>query len=245
MAHGTPDYGVTAGALTTHQLTDVGELAARLGSPDTYDRRGDVVWWDDAECGATKWSSTLVGANASFGTDTTRARNGRTSYKLRPGDAINNSALMYHRQPIPRVSRLGLECSFSLTGEVRQLTFSMSMNAGTTADDWKVRWDGATQKLQYWTFGLVYVDFATNVGLYFDTNLFHTAKLVVDAVNHKYHRFILDGITYDMSAFLPNGQAIVASPHLYVEIREDTLAAVPTGTYIDDIIITQNEPANP
>ena len=245
MPHGTPDYGVTAGIRTTHQMLDLGELAGRLGSPITHDRRGDVMWWDDAECGATKWSSSLTGVGASFGTDTTRARNGRVSYKLRPGNAINDIAQMYRRQPIPVVSRLGLECSFSITGEARQLTFYMSLNAGTTADEWKVRWDSALSQLQYWTAGQVYTVFASNVTLYEDPTLFHTAKLVVDPVNHLYHRFILDGTTYDMHTLLPRGLGVVASPHLYVELREDTLAAVPTGTYIDDIILTQNEPANP
>jgi len=55
VAHGTPDWGVTAGARTVYQMTDLGELAVRLGSIVTHDRRGDVIFLEDFEEGMGRW----------------------------------------------------------------------------------------------------------------------------------------------------------------------------------------------
>ena len=88
MAHGTPDWGVTAGAVTTYQVTDLGELAVRLGSPISHDRRGDVIWWDDFECTLNKWQTVANGAGSSVALSDARARNGRYSALLISGSAV-------------------------------------------------------------------------------------------------------------------------------------------------------------
>jgi hypothetical protein len=245
MAHGTPDYGVTAGAVTTYQLKDLGELAVRLGSPITHDRRGDVIWWDDAECGAVKWASTLVGVNASFGASTDRARNGRRSYKLRPGDAVNDLATMTHVSPFSNISRLGMEFSFSLTGELRRLEWIFSLRDGTDSHLFQVRWDDGASVLQYLNAASAYVTFASVVNLHFDATLFHTGKLVIDPTTDRYVRFVLNNTEYDLSGFSEPVSASPIDPIVQMSITEETLAVTPTGTYIDDIILTQNEPAQP
>ena len=44
MVHGTPDWGGAAPKSTTYKLDDHAELAVRLGSMVSYDRRGEVIW---------------------------------------------------------------------------------------------------------------------------------------------------------------------------------------------------------
>ncbi|GAI06639.1 unnamed protein product, partial [marine sediment metagenome] len=44
MIHGHADYGAGAPGKTIYSMLDVGELAARLGSPVTSDRAGNVMW---------------------------------------------------------------------------------------------------------------------------------------------------------------------------------------------------------
>jgi hypothetical protein len=46
MPHGHPDYGQSQSTKIVSTVADLGELAARLGSPDTYHRGGNIVWYD-------------------------------------------------------------------------------------------------------------------------------------------------------------------------------------------------------
>jgi len=62
MAHGTPDWGVTASKKTIYSLHDMGELAVRLGSIVSFDRRGDVIFSDSFQNGLGKVYASGVGA---------------------------------------------------------------------------------------------------------------------------------------------------------------------------------------
>jgi hypothetical protein len=245
VAHGTPDYGVTAGSLTRYQMLDLGELAARLGSPDTHDRRGDVVWWDDAECGAAKWSATLIGVNASFGADTARARNGRSSYKLRPGDAIGDVTTATHMQPISQHSRYGFEFSFSYDGNIPYVDWWHRHFDGAAYMDFRVRWDGNLKQLQYEPAGGGFTAFASGVDLYAAPTLFHTGKMVIDPLGGSYHRFILNDVSYDMHLFTGASTPSVVPVHHELVIRAFNNSGFAQSVWVDDIILTENEPANP
>jgi len=243
MAHGTPDYGVTSGGSTVYQLTDVGELAARLGSPITHDRRGDVIWWEDFECGPSRWSLTPVGVNSSVALSTSRARNGRSSMQLRPGDAINDSAEILHNHLFPVLSRIGFEASFSNGDTNMDLEFRLTLFDGVNVRRYWINVRPALG-IQYRNAAGAYVTVATfPLTLSGHATLFNTVKLVADAVNGRYHRLIFNETTYDLSAFTPETAASAQSPILRLQVVETTLAVTPTGAFIDDIILTQNEPA--
>ena len=55
MTHGVQDFGASSGQNSTYGLTDLGELAVRLGSPVSFDRRGDVVMMETFEDGLDAW----------------------------------------------------------------------------------------------------------------------------------------------------------------------------------------------
>jgi hypothetical protein len=242
--HGTPDYGVTGSGVTVYQVADMGELAARLGSPITHDRRGDVIWWDDAECGIAKWAPAYSGGTGTFATSTARARNGRCSFLITPFSGVNAAASMVTRRPYPALSRLGLECSLSMTGEARQIDIGIAVYDGVNLTFFNVRWDSSLERLEYQNAAAAFVVFATGVKLYFAANLFHTLKLVADPVNRRYHRLIVNEAAYDLRALVPPQSVSAINPHVDLIIREETLAVGPLGTYVDDVVYTVNEPAS-
>jgi len=245
VAHGTPDYGVTAGSLTRYQMLDLGELAARLGSPDTHDRRGDVVWWDDAECGLAKWTNTPVGVNASFGLDTTRARNGRNSYKLRPGDAANDTISATHEQPISHMSRYGFEFSFSVDPNASVIQWWHRHFDGANLTDLIVEWKSSTNELACWIPPGVFLVFASGVFVFSHATLFNTGKMVVNAETMRYERFILNNVVYDLDQQSGVSAASALAPHHELIIRVFNVTGAAPTVWVDDIILTENEPANP
>jgi len=82
MAHGQPDYGMYTLANTIYRLTDMGELAARLGSINTYDRRGDVIFLDSFESGLTAWSPSSACTGSDLVQSAKHARSGGFSAKF-------------------------------------------------------------------------------------------------------------------------------------------------------------------
>jgi hypothetical protein len=243
MAHGTPDYGVTAGAVTTYQLQDLGELAVRLGSPITHDRRGDVLWWDDFECGLAKWETVASGVGAAAALSTVRARNGRNSCLLTGGSDADRSVSITHRSPYPALSRLGLEMSFHKPPTIESLRLGLNVFTGSRRYRFDVMWDEAAQELRYRNAAGAFVAFATGVVWSSLATLFHIWKLVVDPGTLRYRRFIANDATYDLSAVAVEDAAVVGSPQSNAVVELISRVGVNDFVYVDDVILTQNEPA--
>lgn len=243
MAHGTPDWGVTAGAVTTFQLTDLGELAARLGSLDTFDRRGDLVWGDGFEFSLNKWEVTTDGLGAAVALSTARARNGRYSCLLTAGSDSARFAEIQHAHPVPVTSRLGFEGSFSLGSNLTTLDFTYHIYNGSTLRIWSIRYDDANDRLQYFNSAGVAVTIASALNLPIQQTNFHTLKLVVDYSTGEYVRLLLNNVTYDLSGIAGRSLASAVAAHQRVFVDLVGIVAQNNTVYVDDVILTQNEPA--
>jgi hypothetical protein len=238
----TPDYGRLSSQATVFPTTDLGELAARLGSPITHDRAGDVIWWDDMEWGSAKWTETLGGTAADAAISTARARNGRSSYLLTAGSDGNRNAQISHILPVPVLSGLGFELSFSLAGVTDTVRLLLQVFDGTNLRNFIVQWRDTDNDLQRWTDPGAFVTFGTGVNLRVEPTLFHTAKLVVDAVGGDYERFILDDRSYNIAGAIAPSGADATLPNLLVAVNHIGRATFNDQIYVDDVIITINEP---
>ncbi len=93
------------------QDISLSETASRLGSIDTFDRRGQVLWMDDFEGGISKW--TLSGdAGYTIAASTDYAESGLVSCKMVTNAVLNNYAQIARMMPIPSLSKIGCEFSF-------------------------------------------------------------------------------------------------------------------------------------
>lgn len=243
MAHGTPDWGVTAGAQTIFQLTDLGELAARLGSPITHDRRGDVIWWDDFEWSLNKWSTSLFGTGAAVALSTARARNGQTSALLTGGSDGGRAAQLTHYSPFVTLGRLGGEISFSLGGTIDEVGVILYVYTGSQLQQYQVEWDDATNTWRYLSAPATFTALTPTRDLLAVASLFHTMKLVIDAEAGEYVRLLADDITFDLSGASGVVSANAAAPAVAISPYINSRGGSNDTVYMDDAILTQNEPA--
>lgn len=243
MAHGTPDWGVTAGAVTTYQLTDLAELAARLGSIVTFDRRGDVIFLEDFESGLHKWSTLISGTGATVDLSSNRARTGRYSAHLVAGSSSSRFAEMMHYLPFPVLSSFGLECGFQLGGADDNLNLRLRLFDGANLREYQVRYVSVPQSLQYLDSTGSFVTFAIPDQLMGQSTLFFVAKLVIDATAGEYLRFILDQRSYPLAGIAAQTIASADYPHLEARLRNTGFAGFNNEMFIDTVILTQNEPA--
>lgn len=243
MARDLPDWDALTAQATVHEVTDLGELAVRLGSIVTHDRRGDVIWLDEFECGLGKWKTLVDGSDGSIALDTNRSRNGETSVLLTCATDGEHTAKIWHHNSLPAVSKVGVEASFMLGSPVAYVIFDFHTYDGDDHMRYRVWWDYAAETLSYQDSGGNTVVLASGVSLYWIEPIFHTAKLVCDMNADEFVRLILDATSYTMDGI--EGERIGADTDLRIttEVRVIGRHGYNDTVYVDDVILTQNEPA--
>lgn len=243
MAHGTPDYGVTAGGLTTYQLTDLAELAVRQGSIVSYDRLGEVFFLDDFETQRHVYEESANGADSGVGYNTVSARSGLQSIYMTAGPLTADLALMRVLSCDLIPSRVGFQISFHPWHHLAYVLLTLIQFDGATLSTFKVRWKVGSKELQVWDASGAFVTVAQGVDLLVSETAFHTIKLVGDCDADRYVRLKLDRNTYDVRGYAAELSADVGAPYISYEWRIGGDGVGPGECWFDDLVLTQNEPA--
>ena len=241
MPRDLPDWGALSAQATVYEVTDMGEMAVRLGSIVSHDRRGDVVWLDGFESGLDKWESAVFGAGSVVDLSGAQARHGRFSVRLVSGSDDAERAWIVHREAFAVLSRFGLEVSFNLASDITTFYMHYYVFNGSRLAQAVIQWHDATENLQYQDDAGNLVTFATGVKLLQLDNLFHTAKLVADARTNQYVRFILNNVEYDLSDIDMQDVADATLPIISVSVMLIGRSGNNDKIYVDDVILTQNE----
>lgn len=242
MAHGTPDWGVTAGSVTTYQLTDLAELAARLGSPVTFDRRGDVIFMETfEEATLNKWQAALYGSGSSVTLSTLRARFGALSALLTAGPVADSRAALVYYSPYGVMSAFGLEAAISRNVIMKSLTFYIDLYDGVNVTSCALRWSFQGSELSYMKENGAWVSLGT-VYLSTEPNVFHVFKLVVNGVSNEYARAVVNNQAFYLGGIAARVSASAILPVLFFDIDLRGDDGPESEVWVDNVIVTQNEP---
>jgi len=218
------------------------ELAARLGSIVIFDRRGEIVWMDDFESGIAQWGKGgIVGYSVDWEGD--YSRNGGFSCKLTTATAVNNGVVISKEISCPPITSLGIESSFSYEQNWRDLIFEFTLYTGIDWLNGSIKYNHPGKKLQYTDADGVTQDIPGGAYTCPDhPRKFDTLKFVIDFSTVKYKRLLINKQMFDLSAFSFRSLPNAARPCLELTISLWTAANAAAIGYIDDVIITQNEP---
>ena len=245
---GLPDYTSPApvgqipiGAVYT--LTDMAELAARLGSIVTFDRRGNVMFLEDFEGNLSK-CRTDASAGGSVSISSKYARGGSFSCKLVTGPIAGDFAYLGIPLAYPVLSKMGFEVCWNRSDGDALDEIDILFELYDGKDWWwpEVRWVRATFTWEYRKNAVTWVALSPAVNYYMDNLPFNHAKLVVDFVNKEYVRFIANNIVYDLAGIGLYSMGAVVPGRIVPSVTTYTAVAASAVNYIDSIIITQNEP---
>lgn len=242
MPRDLPDWGALSAQSTVHEVTDLGELAVRLGSIVSFDRRGDVVWLDDFESSLNKWFTSSSGAGGGVSASLTYARNGQTSALLTAGSDAAAIATMEHSLPFPHLSRFGFEASESHPLDTDIIDYFIDLFDGSTKTEFVIRQRIVINDVQYQDENGVFVTFTTTPTILASFTFFNASKIVVDFTSKEYVRLILNNVEYDLSGIAAKESASVSRAQLIVRIRNIGREGNNDKVYVDDVIVTQNEP---
>jgi len=243
MAHGREDWAGTAQISGLWGVSDLGELAARLGSFSTFDRRGNVVWSNHFVDGYSGWIQYNVGTGSAFYLYADKAFVAPLSAQIVAGAGAGGRAQLYVNLPIPPISKLGAECWWAnVTTNDGYYILGIKVSIGGRQYFAYVRFDVANKIMAIWDNTLGYVTLATLSDALFQSDAWHLTKLVIDAKTLKYEKVIFDDTTYDASAYSLVNYAVTSergiSAYIFCGVKT---TASPTMN-VGGMILTYNEP---
>ncbi len=242
MPHGYPDYGVGAPIQTVYTMLDMGELAARLGSILTFDRRGNILFFDNFEDSLNHWR--LVSEDATGTAEITNAYARRGAFSVKVVTPVTSGYFvgLEHFEPIPPITSVGFEFSFTIQETRYILELETTLDTGKHRHIAKVQYYDIASQLEYWGQDDNYHAMLPIFTIYPLVGAWNTLKLVVDYTTFTYKRLLFNSYVLPIAGVEYRHYDFPATPRLYTRIRLFTKTAAIKTIYIDDVIITQNEP---
>lgn len=219
------------------------ELAASLGFPHRYDRRGNIVFVESFENGVSHWALSGGGTGAAFELSSTFALYGGLALKLTGGSDGSKMSTAVLDPSHPVLGKIGLELVFTVQSVLEFFEVRINLYDGTNLHQGRIRSDQVNSKIQYYSSAGAWVDLIDPLALRTGPPAYHHLKLVVDLSADKYVRCLVDDNEEDMSAIDLYAPADASAARFYMEIFGYSVAGNNGVTYVDGVIVTQSEPA--
>jgi len=242
MVHTLPDYTTKYKMTTIFGNIDDAELAARLGSINTFDRRGKIFWYDDFEGTSLQWLIDALGTGASIDITMERWRSRTQSVKLITGDAGTDYVSLSKYFFLPRESRVGVEFSIITNSNVKDIQLFLTTWDGTYQYSPKCVIDVENDKVKYLNSSGSEEELGPAGIVDESLSLWSTVKMVIDYTKKEYVRVQYNKDIYSLEGE-PIGKALSdLDKILFVDIQIRNKDANNRTSYIDDFILTQGEP---
>ena len=238
-----PNGGFASGQGGFPMIGDLGELAARMGSIDTYDRRGSIVWMTDFESGL---QGTVLGTDEGESegyVSSARSFHGAFSLKLDPSDKKDSYVEWRRIVYFLPAGMVGFEVSLSLDERPDNLHFIIKSYDGSHSLGARMNYYTATGNWEIRKADGKYVTILSGFKLQYSTSSWHPVKLVVDVENERYVRALIGRNSIDLSDYgiIKTEADDLAQAEVGIACYGSAPAHAPI--WIDGVIITQSEVA--
>ena len=242
MVHTLPDYTTKYKMVKVFSGVDVYEAAARLGSIDRFDRRGHVVWMDNFEAPNLRWNTSLQGSGGSISLDTSNPYTGTQSVKISTCKGTSVYSSIFKRLQTLPFKRIGFEISFTINSNIDAFVSYANIYDSTKYYYPFVEYKLSENALKIWKKPHTFKTIDSNLQLKALDDLYHTMKYVIDLEEGKYVRILLDDNEYDVSDVELDTYSSTEREHIVLFISYLTSSDTSYDVWVDNVIITQNEP---
>lgn len=246
MPHGAPDWWTYRTTSKSYNLKDMAELAARLGSIHTFDRRGDVIWFETFTHGLQRWSLNIGGAGASVVISPVSFLSDGVSTLVTCRSNGNFTNGIQNWLPFTPHGDVGVEAAFTLDSQHTAFVLTLYTYDGADRTVAAIRYAPGTDTLDYLvdpTAPGTWTSLAPTQVITPANRLFSHMKLVTDPANNLYVRAILNHVEYPLTNIpVFTAADVITTARLYVDLSYVGANLLnPTG-YIDNVIVTEDEP---
>lgn len=242
MVRGHEDYGEGGQIAIIHPVTDLGEAVARLGSPDVFQRSGNVVFITGFENGLADMVQDPQGTGSAIDLMGDRAYSGGASVRLIGGSDGGRRAILTKRFHTVETNQMGIEVTFSLDADCEYVAISGIVRDGVNKSVYQVFANMTDGEFQYYDSTGTKIAIAAFDWGNDDLDHWHTIKLIFDMVNQKYVRAYYNEEVYELTDITPYQSATADVPRLDFTAWTFSENGKNGVAYVDNFIITINEP---
>jgi len=223
------------------------ELAARLGSPITFDRRGTIWWYDTFDNSAFAWKKTLFGTGASATLSNEYPYVGDGCAKIVHGNTLDDYTIISKNIGSAATSRIGISAVLNYTA-VTNISCALAMKASTGTRIIGAAVRVKNNSLSYgnstgmsFRIGTEFTEFDATHELSSYSSL--PLKFVIDVDKEKYVRCMISGDEIDMTGYTPCVTAYGGSREILPHLVVVNIAGAANNTaYFDNVVLTVEEP---
>ena len=244
MAHGTPDWGITAAKSTIYSLHDMGELAVRLGSPVSYDRRGDVIFLDTFDTGESKVAVEGSGDDNEIYPSCGDPVSAPMHLVFRTGPTAGDLSGFHKTLYYPVTGGIGVEIAFLPVADLRWFRVYMQVFDGTDYHWFHTYYDHTDGKIYVHDHTLGWTPIGTPGIVRVGAAIYSYIKLVGNLLTDDYVRVIFNDHTYDASDYSASVDTDATKKSMTIGCAAYTNVNAAILVPVDNLIVTQNEPVS-
>ncbi len=239
------DYPDWLQATTPHsnpvEIT-LAELAVRLGFPHVFERTGNVLFYETFSYGLSDWNVTQSPAANKPLLSTRGLLNSPYSAKLVSDGTLHGYSIIRKDLGYPYLTVFGMEFSFQPSAAIGELYFGIIVYTGSVKHSIWVMYEDSTYKWYVLDNTPAYREVLTyDIGAWDHTN-WHTAKIVADLTNERYIRLAIDNEDVGLTSYTPRQDNDTTAPYIYISVDSHTLGTRVYNLFVDNVILTINEP---
>jgi len=240
--HGAPDNYQVKPSNVVYSLQDDAELAVRLSALSSIDRLGDVFIFEDFsnDLGFAYTYASGVGSSVNVSSEKWRSKG--FSLKLVTGGVVGAYSKNLIHTPYPNLSKWGTENWFLCFSDVDWIHICIILRDGTNNYEYSLKVDVTNEKLYIKNDSDDWTEILSDIKIINSAYLFYVIKMVVDLENNKYVRLRLGNQSVDLSSYTPYIVAGDLTPELLIDFVVYSNDVDDATCYLDNVIITQNEP---
>lgn len=242
MPHGTPDWGLVGPLPTFFGLDDMAEQAVRLGAVSSWDRIGHVVFSDNFREGLGAWRRQGSDPTAVACLDTKSSMSAPFCVKLVNGSAGAFYARMNHYLGYEYRGHAALEFNAAIEMGTGYLKFGLFSALPTGRQFFYIRITVATGDAAYGSDVTGWTPFGNVGGVVSNIWEWHNVKVVANFGTGYYVKLVWEGATIDMRAIPCDTAGALIRDFWTVLIENIGLDSDQYRVWIDDVIVTVDEP---
>lgn len=243
--HGGRDFPDYIQQSTPHENPveiTIAELAIRLGYPAVFERTGNLLYYETFEYGISDWFP-LGSAADNYPVLAARGLlNSPYSCLLQINSGPAGYSQIAKNVAYPYLTTYGFELAFRPTDEFGRFMIGIQVYTGTYCHEMFARYDNTVNTWSIYTGVATWTVIATYPMGTSDISVWHPVKLVGDFDNLQYGRFSYDAEDVGLSSYALVSSASAVTPRLEIGATLSQVAAETAGTYVDNVILTMNEP---
>lgn len=242
MAHGAPDYSNVVKPKYTYRTDDLAELVARLSKSQSFNRSGEVLFYDDFEYGYDNYVIQEFGADAAVNLYTDKFVSKGICCELIPGsDGAMWSAITY-RLPYIQIGNLATEFRFNYEDFVSKVDVYLYNDDGETQLGSIYRFDFDNQIISVYDESGSWQEIEDSLVLPTPETIFNFIKVVTNFDDRTYHKIYVNNQNWDVSDYGIKEYNTAGQGYMYFKIIAYGTATKNPSFWVDNIIVTGNEP---